>query len=112
MKEWILPVLKLERGVSLRGLKPEMTVGVVVVALQFISAGVDCVVTAGTNGEHMPGSLHYAGQAADFRTRHITSRDDLNKLVTRIRKALGPEYDVVVHDTHLHIEYQPKRPMP
>jgi len=32
----------------------------------------------------------------------------LNKLAIRLRGVLGKDYDVVVHSTHIHVEYDPK----
>jgi hypothetical protein len=33
------------------------------------------------------------------------------KLAARIRECVGEDYDVIVEETHFHVEYQPKRPL-
>lgn len=56
------------------------------------------------NGRHSVGSLHYIGNAADLRTWGI----DAELACVELRKRLGSEYDVILEDDHIHIEYQPK----
>lgn len=72
---------------------------------QFGSA--TCVVTSGLDGIHSsPGSLHYKGQALDFRIWSIPP-DQRHSLEAAIQNALGSDYDVVLESTHLHVEYDP-----
>ena len=98
-----------KKGVSVRGIQPEI-VHAINVANSIISQfGKDCVVTAGTDGKHMGGSLHYVGLAVDLRTRDLNAKEKA-VFVYRMKTALGAEYDVVPESTHLHIEYQPKTP--
>jgi hypothetical protein len=71
-----------------------------------------CVVTSGRDGKHATNSLHYKDQALDFRTKHVP-RARLNDLVSAIREALGPEFDVILEsrgkeNEHLHVEHDPK----
>lgn len=64
------------------------------------------VITSGIDGHHMPGSLHYVGQAFDFRTRHVPAGDQA-ALVAHLKDALGEEFDVVLESSHVHIEWDP-----
>ena len=59
-------------------------------------------VTAGLDGIHSAGSWHYYGLAVDLRTRYFgqTVKAD----VYHDLKAALPGYDVVMHDTHIHVE--------
>lgn len=80
-------------------------------------------ITSANDGEHKDGSLHYINRAFDFRTRNVTvpaSADPragsasilrekvLQEWASRIRAALGHNYDVVLEKDHLHVEWDPK----
>lgn len=74
-------------------------------------------ITSGLEGEHMPGSLHYVGRAIDVRRADRVVLPDGNvrfpdaELARRqrdiIAARLGPDFDVVLEATHVHIEYDP-----
>ena len=66
--------------------------------------GYRAVVTSGIDGTHMKGSLHYTGQAFDFRTQGI-AQGDILPLVAHLTEALGNEFDVVLERDHIHIEF-------
>ena len=79
-------------------------------------------ITSGKNGVHGPGSWHYYGAAEDCRTNyhyrqcyHNGSMEDYpiasgiwgdseRREVYEELKAALPEYDVIWHDSHIHIE--------
>jgi hypothetical protein len=72
------------------------------------------VVTSVCDGRHKKGSLHYKGLAFDVRTwangeGEQLGVDDKEIMAKDYREVLGPDFDVVVESTHIHIEYQPKR---
>lgn len=69
--------------------------------------GQELVVTSARDGIHSAESLHYYGQAVDLRTRYF-SEGVVVVIATKLRKTLGKDYDVVVHKTHIHVEYDPK----
>jgi hypothetical protein len=69
----------------------------------------DAVITAGLDGKHSPGSLHYVGLAFDLRTNNIPAADR-EPVRAEIKDALGDDYDVVIEGDHIHIECQPKKP--
>lgn len=95
---------------SLKGIQPEMSSVFPVIDETYESLGYEAWLTSGTEGEHNPGSLHPKGLATDWRTNHM--REDLVPiLVARLKKNLGgvrSEYDVVVEDDHLHVEFDPE----
>lgn len=64
------------------------------------------VITSGMEGKHSSGSLHYAGLAFDFRTRHVKP-DSRFELAARLQAELGEEFDVVLEADHIHIEWDP-----
>lgn len=66
----------------------------------------DLVVTSICDGEHSRTSLHWSGCAADLRRWNIP---DPNSFVDWLREALTDEFDVVLEDDHIHMEFQPKR---
>ena len=106
----------LKKGVSLRGLQPEMVAALIMVAQ--VSYG-DFVVTGGTEDapKRLPNSLHKKGLAVDIRippTRDYEHMHDLelvspSRWKARIDAAFrDTEYDVVWYDSHVHIEFDPK----
>lgn len=69
----------------------------------------ECVITAGIDGKHQPGSLHYKGFAWDIRTFNIP-KDKLEEIRLLLKTKLGDDYDVVVEGDHMHCEFDPKSP--
>ncbi len=66
--------------------------------------GRELAVTSGKEGTHSAGSLHYYGYAVDLRTRFWLRKKKLAVFET-LRQRLGPDYKVVWHKTHIHVEY-------
>tara|TARA_R100000306_G_C4299092_1_gene104156 strand:+ start:142 stop:456 length:315 start_codon:yes stop_codon:yes gene_type:complete len=94
-------------GARMLGLHPEILL-VVPVAHEILRQWeADLVITTGTDGTHMANSLHYAGYALDFRTRHLTS-EQKEAFRRQLAAALGKHYDVVLHKSHLHVEFDHK----
>lgn len=59
-------------------------------------------ITAGLDGIHSAGSWHYYGLAVDLRTHYfdkLVEQDVYDDLKTAL-----PGYDVVKHNTHIHVE--------
>ncbi len=102
-------MIRIKPGVSVRGLRPELVLALVVAKQVFAPRQVECVITSGTDGKHSHGSLHYVGQALDFRTRELTLEQQ-DRVKQELQERLGAEYDVVLEATHIHIEFQPKGP--
>lgn len=97
--------MKIKEGVSLIGLKIQMRKVLMVADYLWKEQGQELVVTSGTDGTHSAGSLHYYGYALDFRTRYF---GDIQKktIAAALQKMLGPDYDVIEHSTHIHVEYE------
>lgn len=93
------------------GIQPEMLFAILVVdsVVREEILGSDTVITscAESSRYRKKGSRHIPGFAIDIRTKHLTSADK-NKLTENVAEALGPDYDVVLERTHLHIEYDPQ----
>ena len=71
-------------------------------------------ITSGVEGQHKKTSLHYLGYAVDLRTRFDDRSDQWGeavrkRIVSALRISLGDEFDIYLHSTHIHLEYQPKR---
>jgi len=76
--------------------------------------GHDTTITSGNEQTawHGKTSLHYIGCAVDIRTHDPVTGELLYNavvVVKAIKNALNCDFDVVLEDDHIHIEYQPKR---
>lgn len=101
--------MKFKPGVNPFGLRPELLVALVAADNIWRMLGGELVVTSINDGKHSRTSLHYTGAAADLRTRDFS--DDIKQTAAwNLRSALGdnPDFDVVVEEDHIHLEYQPK----
>ena len=103
-------MLFLKAGVRITGIRTEILLAAVAAERVYEEAGHDFTITACVDGKHMAGSLHYAGQAIDVRTRDIALAD-VQKLLARIKMCLGDDFDVLLEVDHIHIEFQPKQPL-
>jgi len=108
--------LQLKSTVKLFGLRPEMVVALMVVRDAYRDAGAkDLVVTSATDSDHGHSSLHYSGEALDFRTHGLLEIGiDPKDLTDKIRDSLGRDFDVLLEapftgNEHVHVEFQPKR---
>ena len=97
--------MRIKKNSKWKGLKPEILLAVMIA--QSVYDKYELILTEGTGGSHMEGSLHYQGLAVDIRTRHIPI-DELQAIVDDIRDRLTDDFDIVLHDTHLHIEFDVK----
>lgn len=100
--------MKIKKGVMLHAAQPQLVIGLMVADAVWWSHGQELVVTeVFALGGHSEASIHYTGFAADLRSRYF---DNAEKVAADLREALGdsPDWDVVVHKSHIHIEWQPK----
>jgi hypothetical protein len=97
-----------ERNASMGGMRPEYLGGIPTIVRCFAHYGSPCVLTSGTDGEHMDGSLHYEGLAGDYRIWYVAA-EELEALVADLRWTLGYGWDVVLEGTHIHIERDLKK---
>lgn len=99
--------MKMKKGVKLGGVKPEIVTAYMLVDAVYASMGLTCTLTSCTEGKHSDNSLHYTGYAGDFRTRNVPKWERSN-LADKVQHMLGSDFDVILHNTHLHIEYDPE----
>ena len=100
----------LKDGVSLDGIVPASVDPIVDAARTVYDRfGKELVITSGTDGRHMQGSLHYVGKALDLRASAPWGYTERvrRQIVAHLRKELGDAYDVVLHRTHIHVEHDP-----
>lgn len=69
--------------------------------------GKELVITSARDGIHSAGSLHYYGYAVDLRT-HYFSENAKRQIAKDLGDHLGSDYDVILHSTHIHVEYDPR----
>lgn len=101
-----------DASVNIWALKPQMRDVLIEGENLWNSFGHDFVITSGRDGIHSTGSLHYYGYAVDVRTweEDGTQWTDTKRanIAENLRKRLDKYsdfYDVVVHKTHIHVEY-------
>ena len=100
-------MMRIKLGVKVNGIKPEMILAYVVANDIYSEYEIECVITSCTDSSHSHASLHYVGYAIDLRTRDMGIQ--LETVITdRLQLALGDQYDVVLENDHIHVEYQPK----
>jgi len=92
-------------GVKIMGLKPEMAIACLIIKPIMEKYHQDFVITEGTGGEHSAKSRHYIGYAIDIRTRDITGDAERILMSNDVRAALGAEFYVHLHKTHLHVQF-------
>ena len=93
-------------SVNIWGLQKEMQPVLKAADIIWKQFGQELVVTSARDGMHSAGSLHYYGYAVDLRIWYLEDR--LNAIRTRLLDILGKDYDIVIHESHLHVEYDPK----
>lgn len=94
----------IKAGVDISRLKPPIRKRLNKIAAIVETIGKEeLVITSTYEGNHSEGSLHYGDLAIDIRSgkKRTDIRDE-------IKRELGPDYDVIVFETHTHIEYDPK----
>ncbi len=99
--------MRLKAGVRVLGARPEAILAMQAAADVLRRHDVEFVITSVTDGRHSRGSAHYAGNAFDFRTRHLGPGLPA-RVGAELTRALGGDYDVVLEATHIHVEYDPK----
>jgi len=99
--------MKIKDGAILAGLQLGMRQALIIAEELYKKYGQELVITCGLDGAHSAGSLHYYGYALDFRTYYFTSgeiTEIVSNLFGRLR-AVSRYYDVVKHQTHIHVEF-------
>ena len=90
--------------VVIQGLHPVMRKAMKVADALWIANGQPegITITSGMDGIHGANSWHYCGAAIDIRN-HYWDHDKKARVHAELKKSL-PEYDVILHSTHIHIE--------
>ena len=99
--------MKIKEGVNLAGIQIEMRPVLIAAEKLWKDNGQELVITAALDGMHSAGSLHYYGYAVDLRTRYF-EQSVVHEIAAKLRDTLGEDYDVIAHQTHMHVEYDPK----
>ena len=70
----------------------------------------DCIISSTREGDHNPGSLHYADLAVDFWPITVhNNKIDEQILRDAVERRFGKNrYDIVFKHNHIHVEYDPK----
>jgi hypothetical protein len=105
--------LSVKQGASVRGLRPEIIMAVIVAAGVYAEYEKPCVLTEGTGGKHRKHSLHNKGLAIDLRVRDPEgkwelSQEQVEEIVMKLSYRLGAEFQVVNEYDHIHIEFDPE----
>ncbi len=107
--------MKIKEGVSLVGLHIKMRKVISVVEYLWNIYNKEAVITAGSevvdddlNFIHSVRSLHPFGLALDFRTRYF-NKYQKKEIKTKLALLLGNNYDVILHSTHIHVEYDEEK---
>lgn len=103
-------MLRIENNASLIGIKYPMRKVFKEADKIYARHGQELVLTCGSNGEHSPASYHPFGYAVDLRTNFF-GEDQAVVVANELREVLGMFYDVVLHTTHMHVEFDVARYM-
>ena len=94
----------LKTGVDISRRKPAIRKKLNSIAQQVSHyGGSEMVITSTYEGNHSPGSLHYADLAIDIRLP-----ENPESALRSLRDVLRDDYDVIGELDHIHIEYDPK----
>lgn len=91
-------------GVDISRLRRDIRRAVGEVSEYLARSGAELVITSTYEGNHMAGSLHYADAAFDFR-RYA---DQTGEYFKTLAERLGFDFDMVVYEDKVHVEYDPK----
>lgn len=100
--------LRMKKGVSLQGVRPELHFAYTIVWATAANLGATEVwLTSVRDGTHSRKSLHYSGAAFDSDVPGWTP-EQIEKWAREVRDSLCDEFDVVAHKASLHVEHQPE----
>lgn len=94
----------IKAGVDISRLERNTRRSLTMVAIVLRDHEQELVITSTFEGNHTPGSLHYANRAYDIRVPANIKR----MLINDIKEVLLVDFDVVLEKDHIHIEYDPK----
>jgi len=100
----------LKNGVKINGIKPECVLGILIAECLWklsLKTNDPIVITSITDGKHSDNSLHYKGLGFDVRTKFLTSSQK-SIFFDALKRNMDLEFDIVMEDSHIHIEFDPK----
>lgn len=100
--------MRVKKGVRIFGIKPELTLGLIIAEGVYLKHGIELVITSVIDSKHGQHSLHYVGYAVDLRTRDFKDKEEQLAVCRELRDALGNDFDVVLEKDHIHLEFQPQ----
>lgn len=104
--------MKLKAGVKVSSIQPAVLLALVAAQEEYQKHNTELVITSADDSHHASTSLHYSGNAVDLRTRTLPNpRIDGQQIANTLDEKLGRDYDVIFEGDHIHIEYQPRRPL-
>jgi len=97
-----------DNSVSIRGLKPEMVIALIILRGLYDIYALPLVVTSGTegysgDGVHKPTSYHYLGYAVDVRKRQVP-HELREEFIDKMRRYLKDDFVVVDEPSHYHVQ--------
>lgn len=94
---------------KVKGMQPEILLAIIITEqLMRRMYERDLTLTSITDGhKDKPKSLHNSGYAFDMRTWSMNEVEE-TKFAKELSQLLGEEYDVVVEESHIHVEFDPK----
>lgn len=100
--------MKFKHNVTLEKIMPQTVLAINIADGIYSIYGYEMIITSINDGKHSINSKHYLGFAFDTRIRDI-KQIDVNHIYNDIKIALGLNYDVVLEDDHIHVEFDPKK---
>lgn len=95
-------------NVELKDLAPQLALAVVVANEVYNGYDTELVITSANDSYHSSTSLHFSGNAVDLRTFTLP-QGKAQEVRDQIASKLNVDFDVILEDDHIHLEYQPKR---
>lgn len=100
--------MRLKQGVRIHGIRPEIILAIHIIDGIYNKFGQELVITSGIEGKHSETSDHYKGMAVDCRTRYFSELEK-QEVFKEVTGAIGDDFYTLLHETHLHISYRPRR---
>lgn len=102
-------MLKLKKGSDLSNFSTQALFAAIVVDQVYEKYGKnDVTITEVSGGKHGKSSVHYYGFAIDVRTWVLNDTEKVH-ITNELKDRLGEQFDIIMHDSHLHVEYDPRK---
>ena len=106
--------IRVKPGVVLSVILTPMLAVLVAADKVYGKRGLDAIITSTNEGKHKKNSFHYKDLAYDFRTHHVSTSQERQKILQELRNELGADYDCILENLntpneHIHIEQDIKQ---